>query len=79
MGFQLTNLSNYEQAVTLLKNRFGQTHKVINAHMQALLDIRSPNGQLSSIESGGSRAGGAGGALSTTHDVIRHLIYSHSR
>ena len=42
MGFQLTN-SNYEQAVTLLKDRFGQTHKVINAHMQALLDIRSPN------------------------------------
>ena len=49
MGFQLTN-SNYEQAVTLLKDRFGQTHKVINAHMQALLDIRSPNGQLEDLQ-----------------------------
>ncbi len=48
MGFQLTN-SNYEQAVTLLMNRFGQPHKVINAHMQALLEI-SPNGQLGSLQ-----------------------------
>jgi hypothetical protein len=37
------------------------------------------NSNASSIESGGSRPGGAGGALSTTHDVISHLIYSHSR
>ena len=38
-----------EQAVTLLKSRFGQPHKVINAHMQALLDIKSPNRQLENL------------------------------
>ena len=48
-GFQLTN-SNYEQAVTLLKDRFGQPHKVINAHMQALLDIKRPNRQLDNLQ-----------------------------
>ena len=49
MGFQLTN-SNYEQAITLLTDRFGQPHKVINAHMQALLDITSPDTQLESLQ-----------------------------
>ena len=34
------------------------------------------NSNASSVESGGSRPGGA---LSTTHDVISHLIHSHSR
>ena len=48
-GFQLTN-SNYEQAVTLLKNRFGQPHKAINDHMQAFLDIKSPNRQLENLQ-----------------------------
>ena len=49
MGFQLTN-SNYEQAITLLTDRFGQPHKVIDAHMQALLDITSPDTQLESLQ-----------------------------
>ena len=51
MGFPTyEQLRNYEQAVTLLKDRCGQTHKVINAHMQALLDTRSPNGQLEDLQ-----------------------------
>ena len=42
-GFPLTN-SNYDQAVTLLRERFGQPNKIINAHMQALLDLpKSPS------------------------------------
>ena len=49
MGFQLTN-SNCEQAITLLMDRFGQPHKVINAHMQALLDITSPDTQLENLQ-----------------------------
>ena len=48
-GFPLTN-NNYEQAVNLLKERFGQPSKIINAHMQALLDLPSPCYQLSSLQ-----------------------------
>ena len=33
-----------------LETRFGQPHKVINAHMQALLDITSPDTQLESLQ-----------------------------
>ena len=47
MGFQLTN-SNYEQAITLLTDRFAQPQ--IYAHMQALLDITSPDTQLESLQ-----------------------------
>ena len=48
-GFPLTN-NNYEQAVNLLKERFGQPSKIINAHMQALLDRSSPSYQLTSLQ-----------------------------
>ena len=48
-GFPLTN-SNYEQAVTLLRERFGQPNKIINAHMQALLDLPKPIYELSSLQ-----------------------------
>ena len=48
-GFPLTN-SNYEQAVTLLRERFGQPNKIINAHMQALLDLPKPVYELSSLQ-----------------------------
>lgn len=48
-GFPLTN-SNYEQAVNLLKERFRQPSKIINAHMQALLDFASPTNQLASLQ-----------------------------
>ena len=45
-GFPFTN-NNYEQAVNLLKERFGQPRKIINAHIQALLDLLSPSYQAS--------------------------------
>ena len=48
-GFPLYNI-NYEQAVKLLKERFGQPSRIISAHMQALLDIASPTNQLTSLQ-----------------------------
>lgn len=39
-GFPLTN-DNYEHSVLLLKQRFGQSYKPINAHMQALLNLQN--------------------------------------
>jgi len=48
-GFPLTN-NNYQQAVTLLRERFGQPNKIINAHMQALLDLPKPIYELSSLQ-----------------------------
>ena len=47
-GFQLTN-DNYTNSVTLLKERFGQTYKQVDAHLQALVDLPSPNNSLSSL------------------------------
>ena len=41
-GFQLTN-ANYNHSVTLLQERFGQPHKQIDAHMQALINLPSPS------------------------------------
>ncbi|XP_065896204.1 uncharacterized protein [Dysidea avara] len=40
---------NYLHAVTLLQNRFGQTHKLVSAHMQALLQVPNPTNTLSSL------------------------------
>ena len=48
-GFPLSNV-NYEQAIKLLKERFGQPSKITSAHMQALLDIASPINQLTSLQ-----------------------------
>ena len=48
-GFPLTN-ANYEHSVTLLTERYGQTHKLVQAHMQALLDLPSPNNSLTSLK-----------------------------
>ena len=47
-GFPLTN-TNYEQAIALLNERFGQSYKIVNAHMQALLNIPTPTNSLTSI------------------------------
>ena len=40
---------NYLHAVTLLQNCFGQTHKLVSAHMQALLQVPNPTNTLSSL------------------------------
>lgn len=40
-GFPLTGV-NYEHSITLLRQRYGQPHKLINAHMNALLEMHTP-------------------------------------
>ena len=47
-GFSLTN-ANYIEALNLLKERYGQPHKISNAYMQALLDIPAPSYNLYSL------------------------------
>ncbi|XP_053378498.1 uncharacterized protein LOC123533118 [Mercenaria mercenaria] len=49
-GFALTN-ANYERAVSLLHERFGQVHKIIQAYMQALLEQPRPVNTLPSLQS----------------------------
>ncbi|XP_069107368.1 uncharacterized protein [Argopecten irradians] len=40
-GFALTN-TNYNKAICLLQERFGQEYKIRSAHMQALLEVPTP-------------------------------------
>ena len=47
-GFPLSD-QNYLHAVTILQDRFGQTHKLVAAHMRALLDIPVPSNALNSL------------------------------
>ena len=47
-GLPLTS-ANYAKSVQLLKERFAQPHKIINAHMEALLILPSPTDHLSSL------------------------------
>ena len=49
-GLLLTN-DNYEHSITLLKERFGQTEKTVNAHMQALLALPNPSNNMISLRS----------------------------
>jgi len=48
-GFPLTD-TNYVHSVDLLKNRFGQPYKIINAHMEALLNLTKPTNNLASLQ-----------------------------
>ena len=48
-GFPLTN-SNYEHSVVLLRQRFGQSYKLVNAHMQAPLNLPNPSNNHSSLQ-----------------------------
>ena len=48
-GFPLTNV-NYAESLNLLKERFGQPSKIVNAHMQALLNLTNPSLQLQSLQ-----------------------------
>ena len=48
-GFPLTD-DNYAHSVTLLKDRFGQSYKLVNAHMEALLNLGKPSNSLSSLQ-----------------------------
>lgn len=49
-GFAITN-TNYGKAVTLLHERYGQKHKIIQTYMQALLDLPAPVNTISSLRS----------------------------
>ncbi|XP_069118930.1 uncharacterized protein [Argopecten irradians] len=40
-GFTLTN-TNYGQAIDVLVERYGQNHKIVNAHMQNLVELPAP-------------------------------------
>ena len=48
-GLPLIN-DNYNHSVVLLKERYGETHKLTDAHMQALVELSSPNNNLSSLQ-----------------------------
>ena len=47
-GFAMTN-ANYARAIDLLKERYGQQHKIIHASMQALLQLPAPSSKVSSL------------------------------
>ena len=48
-GLPLTN-DNYNHSVALLKERFGDTDKLTAAHMQALVEMKSPSNTLTSLQ-----------------------------
>ncbi|XP_056001802.1 uncharacterized protein LOC130048776 [Ostrea edulis] len=47
-GLALTN-SNYEKAIALLRERYGQKHRIINAYMKSLLKLSPPQSNLFSL------------------------------
>ena len=47
-GFPLTD-ANYSHSVEILKERFGQTQQVVNAHMQALLNLPMPRNNIADL------------------------------
>ena len=47
-GLPLTD-ANYHHAVAILVERYGRHHKIVNAHMQALLEMPSPLSNLVSL------------------------------
>ena len=48
-GLPLTEM-NYRHSISLLKERFGQPHKLVSAHMQALLEMPNPTNNLVSLQ-----------------------------
>ncbi|XP_053390988.1 uncharacterized protein LOC128553826 [Mercenaria mercenaria] len=46
-GFPLTK-ANYQNAIDLLQERFGQSHKIIDTYMQSLLDLPIPDNSVAS-------------------------------
>ena len=49
VGLPLTN-SNYQQLTSLLKECYGQPYKLINAHVQAVLELPKPVNKLASLQ-----------------------------
>ncbi|XP_065894502.1 uncharacterized protein [Dysidea avara] len=48
-GFALTS-DNYEHSLVLLKDRYGSSHKLIAAQMQAFINLPSPSNTLSGLQ-----------------------------
>ena len=48
-GLQITN-TNYAQALQVLKRRFGQPHKIIDAYMQNLISLPSPTSDIRELK-----------------------------
>ena len=48
-GLPLTEM-NYRHSISLLKEQFGQPHKLVSAHMQALLEMPNPTNNLVSLQ-----------------------------
>jgi len=48
-GFSFTD-QKYTHSVDLLKSRYGQSYKIINAHMDASLNLGKPSNSLSSLQ-----------------------------
>ena len=48
-GLPLIN-DNYDHSVTLLKERYGEPHKLIDAHMQALIELKCRSNTLSALQ-----------------------------
>jgi len=48
-GLPLTD-DNYVHSIELLQAQYGQTHKLVNAHMEALLTLEKPSNCLSSSQ-----------------------------
>ena len=44
-GFPLSDV-NYSHSFEILKERYGQTQKIVNAHMQGLLNLPTPRNTL---------------------------------
>ena len=48
-GLPLTNAS-YQLSNFLLKERYGETHKLVDAHMQALIGLSNPSNTLTALQ-----------------------------
>ena len=48
-GLPLTN-TNYNHSEILLKERYGEPHKLVDAHMQALIHLSCPTNTLASLQ-----------------------------
>ena len=48
-GLSLTE-TNYDNAIELLTKKYGQPHKIVQAHVQALIEISCPTNSLSSLQ-----------------------------
>ena len=47
-GFPLTSV-NYHQSIDVLRERFGEQHRIINAHMHALMNLPHTNNTITSL------------------------------